>query len=261
MRKKCSTIVLIRVEQINKSISMKILDFIEKTKLKDRNECEKAELLCYYKETGNEVFPTAIIGDLFAQCGFSLPNISRLKKNLTTGRNRGFIIRGGNIESAAVKLQELEKCCGKFWKDKTTIISSSELIDEEKFCGKRGYLDRIIHQINHTYSANCYDATAVLMRRLFEVILILSYQNIGIDDQIKNQTGDGYIMLESIVKDAKNNQALKLSRIKCEFDTFRMVGNFSAHNITYTAGKKDIDDIKVNYRVMLEELYNKAGLL
>lgn len=99
------------------------------------------------------------------------------------------------------------------------------------------------------------------MRRLFEVALILSYQKAGIDDQIKTKDGNSYIMLEGIIKDAKNNAALKISRIKNEFDTFRMVGNFSAHNITYTAGRKDIDDIKVNYRVMLEELYNKAGLL
>lgn len=98
------------------------------------------------------------------------------------------------------------------------------------------------------------------MRRLFEVLLVLSYQNYGIDDQIKDSTGKGYIMLDGIVKNAKNNQILKISRIKSEFDTFRMVGNFSAHNITYTAGKKDIDDIKLNYRVMLEELYSKAGL-
>lgn len=68
-------------------------------------------------------------------------------------------------------------------------------------------------------------------------------------------------MLDGLVKKAKNNTVLKLSRIKNEFDTFRIVGNFSAHNITYTAGKKDIDDIKLNYRVMLEELYNKAGLI
>ena len=68
-------------------------------------------------------------------------------------------------------------------------------------------------------------------------------------------------MLDGIVKKAKDSTVLKLSRIKNEFDTFRMVGNFSAHNITYTAGKKDIDDIKLNYRVMLEELYNKAGLI
>ena len=67
-------------------------------------------------------------------------------------------------------------------------------------------------------------------------------------------------MLDGIVKKAKTSSVLKLSRIKNEFDTFRIVGNFSAHNITYTAGKKDIDDIKLNYRVMLEELYSKAGL-
>ena len=68
-------------------------------------------------------------------------------------------------------------------------------------------------------------------------------------------------MLDNIVKDAQNNQALKLSRIKNEFDSFRKVGNFSAHNIMYIASRKDIDDIKLNYRVMLEELYNKSGLI
>lgn len=99
------------------------------------------------------------------------------------------------------------------------------------------------------------------MRRLFEILLVLSYQKFGIDDQIKDTSGNGYIMLDGIVKNAKSNQTLKISRIKNEFDTFRKVGNFSAHNITYTACKKDIDDIKLNYRVMLEELYSKAGLI
>lgn len=99
------------------------------------------------------------------------------------------------------------------------------------------------------------------MRRLFEVVLVLSYQALDIDDEIKDISGNGYLMLEGIVNNAKNNKILKLSRIKKEFDTFRMIGNFSAHSITYTAGRKDIDDIKINYRVMLEELYCKAGLL
>ena len=140
------------------------------------------------------------------------------------------------------------------------MTADSELIDEQKFAGKRKYLDQLIYQINHSYANNCYDAVAVLMRRLFEILLVLTYQNYGIDDQIKDSTGKGYIMLDGIVKNAKNNQVLKISRIKNDFDTFRLVGNFSAHNITYTAGKKDIDDIKINYRVMLEELYDKAGL-
>ena len=51
---------------------------------------------------------------------------------------------------------------------------------DRKFCGKRPFLTRLIQQINFTYGHNCYDACAVLMRRLFEVLLVLAYQNKGI---------------------------------------------------------------------------------
>jgi hypothetical protein len=88
----------------------------------------------------------------------------------------------------------------------------------------------------------------------------LSYQKLGIDDMIKSSDGN-YLMLERIVNDAKANATLKLSRIKNDFDSFREIGNFSAHGITYIAVRKDIDGIKLKYRVMLEELYNKAGLM
>ena len=167
----------------------------------------------------------------------------------------------GVLEFVPAVLQGMEKDFGSAWNNTEAITSNSELIDETKFGGKRGYLSRLIHQINHTYGHNCYDACAVLMRRLFEILLILSYQTLGIDDEIKDPSGTGYLMLEGIVANAKTNKNLKLSRIKNEFDSFRKVGNFSAHGITYIAGQKDIDDIKLNYRVMLEELYNKAGLL
>ena len=165
------------------------------------------------------------------------------------------------MEFIPVIYQRLEQEYGILWTDVTTVVSDSELIDENKFCGKRHYLDRLIYQINNSYANNCYDATAVLMRRLFEILLILTYQNLKIDDEIKDSQGKGYVMLDAIVKNAKSNSIIRLSRIKNEFDTFRMIGNFSAHNITYTACKKDIDDIKLNYRVMLEELYNKASLI
>lgn len=244
---------------------MKILDFIERTELCGKSECEKAKLLCYfyYKENSVSLFSMSLISDLFVQCGFNTPNSSRLKNKLIRGKEKAFINSKGNtmtIEFIPAVFQRIEKNYGSLWQNNTTIESNSELIDEQKFAGKRKYLDKLIYQINHSYANNCYDAAAVLMRRLFEVLLILSYQNFSIDDQIKDSTGNGYIMLDSIVKNAKNNQTLKISRIKNEFDTFRKVGNFSAHNITYTAGKKDIDDIKLNFRVMLEELYNKAGL-
>ncbi|MDR0964230.1 MAG: hypothetical protein LBM60_06415 [Clostridium sp.] len=244
---------------------MQLLQYIEYTALSACIEADKAKLLCFFrlKETGETRFTMPVIIDLFLSCGFSAPNASRLRDKLIKGKTKAFLqVKGSKAEYefVPVKLQSLNKEYGTLWEDTETIVSDSELIDEVKFCNKRNDLDRIIRQINHCYAHNCYDACAVLMRRLFEILLVLSYQRMDIDAEIKDRDGTGYIMLDGIVKNAKNNSTLKLSRIKNYFDAFRLVGNYSAHSITYTAGKKDIDDIKLNYRAMLEELFRKAGL-
>ena len=242
---------------------MKILDYKQAVALDDHNQTKQAVLLCYFhnKCTDEQVFDMKGIQELFSDAGYSQINSSRVKKNLLEKKQMR-VPKGmkTSLEFVPAVYQELDQKYASLWEDTDTITSDSELIDETKFGGKRQYLTQLIRQINHSYAHNCYDAAAVLMR-LFEVLLVLSYQHIGIDDEIKDSSGKGYVMLESIVGNAKNNQTLKLSRIKNEFDSFRKVGNFSAHNITYTAGKKDIDDIKLSYRVMLEELYNKAGLI
>lgn len=99
-----------------------------------------------------------------------------------------------------------------------------------------------------------------MMRRLFEILLIHSYQYNHIDDVIKDSDGR-FKMLERIVSDAVSNKTLNITkRVSEKFDTIRNIGNFSAHNITYIAGQKDINDIKLSYRLMLDELYTKAGL-
>ena len=244
---------------------MQIFDFKIANDLASKAQVEQAKLLCYYhyKENGDASFAMTLISELMVNAGLNAPNTSRLKEALLKGKGKSFLISKTNksaLEFIPAIFQEMESSIGQAWLDTTTIVSDSELIDETKFCGKRGYLTRLIQQINSSYKNNCYDACAVLMRRLFEVLLILSYQHLGIDNEIKNDK-DEYMVLEAIVKNAKGNTKLKISRIKNDFDSFREIGNFSAHNITYTAGQKDIDDIKLKYRVMLEELYNKADLI
>lgn len=243
---------------------MRILDYKRLVELDNHSQTEQAVLLCYFhiKSTDEQVFDMKVVQELFSDAGYSPINSSRVKKSLIENKQMRIPkVMKTSLEFVPAVYQELDQKYASFWEDTDTITSDSELIDEIKFGGKRKYLTQLIRQINHSYANNCYDAAAVLMRRLFEVLLVLSYQNMGIDNEIKDSSGKGYVMLERIIGNAKGNQTLKLSRIKSEFDAFRMVGNFSAHNITYTAGKKDIDDIKLNYRVMLEELYNKAGLI
>lgn len=241
---------------------MKLLDFINATEIEKMNQTQRAGLLCYfhYKTTNESTFDLKGINELFSDAGYSSINTSRVKKGLLDKKIMR-VPKGlkTSLEFVPATLQEYDQRYSALWDDTTTIQSDNELIDESKFCGKYSYLDRLIQQINCCYGNNCYDAAAVLMRRLFEILLILSYQKLGIDNEIKDN--NGYLMLDKIVKNAVSNQTLKFSRIKNEFDTFRKVGNFSAHKISYTAGKKDIDDIKIDYRAMLEELYYKAGLL
>lgn len=245
---------------------MQILEFIEKTNLTSMAEVDRAKMICYYhyKEDGSTVFSMANIASWMEECGFSKPNSSRLKTNLTKGKGKAFLIskiEKTGIEFVPAVLQGLDRDFGSLWVDTITIVSNSELIEEAKFCGKRNFLDRLIQQINFSYGNNCYDACAVLMRRLFEVLLVLSYQNKGIEADITNADGS-HKMLEAIVKNAVQNKGLGVpSRIAKNFDAFREVGNNSAHSITYTAGKQDIDTIARDYRVMLEDLYNRAGLI
>lgn len=145
------------------------------------------------------------------------------------------------------------------WITNEDIISSdSEVLDETLFLGKKGFLDKLIKQINHCYKSCCYDACAVCMRRVFEISLILAYEHYGIQNEIKKD-GD-YFMLEKIIANAVNNTTLRISRSRKEYDSIRELGNYAAHKILYNTRKKDIDDVKQTYRVCLEELYYLAGL-
>ena len=245
---------------------MDLLTYLEKTSFNTKNESERAKLACFYayKKTQQTLFSMPEIAELLVSCGCNRPNLSRLKDSLLKGKYKAFVVskqERNKVEFIPAILAMANRDYGNLWNDTETIDSSSEIIDEDKFCGKRMFLTRLIKQINSSYKNNCFDACAVLMRRLFEILLVMSFQYHHIDDLIKDSTGNGYVMLERIVAIAQNDQTLKLSRNKTHYDTFRQVGNFSAHSITYTAGAKDIDDIKLDYRAMLEELYNKSGLI
>jgi hypothetical protein len=98
------------------------------------------------------------------------------------------------------------------------------------------------------------------MRRLVEVLLILSYERLGIDREIRHPSGD-YMMLDGIISNARDNRTLALSRnSKASVDVFRTLGNFSAHKIYYTARRSDIRTHIVELRALVEELLYKSGI-
>lgn len=238
-------------------------DFIGKvddfTKL---TELQKAEIALYFidKSENKHDVPFKDILTLLADNRCPISNSSRLKNQIKISKH---FVKGKIDNTYALALSVFQDFDGKFSESfqSLEIPSSGLLLDEQKFKINRPNINKLVDQINHCYEYNCYDACAVLMRKFFETVLILAYENLQIANEIKDSTGN-YYMLESITGNAKNNPTLNLSREpKKSLDKIRDVGNYSAHNIYYNATKKDIDDISTLYRLVMEELYYKAGLM
>lgn len=237
--------------------------FTEKTDLCSKTEIEKIKLTALYLalfEQANE-FNLKTSLAMLESVGCSISNISRLKNNLKEDRNFKRNNKTDNWILNAKIIKELQKLYKEQLDDKNTIESNSELLDENKFTGKKTYLDSLIAQANNCFKNNCYDACAVILRRIFEISLILAYRKNNIETEIQDSSGQT-LMLEKIVNNAVNNQILKLSKrnLQKEYSAIRNIGNYAAHKIEYNTSFKDIDDIKTILRVRLEELYHKAGL-
>ena len=242
---------------------MILLDYIEKTDFCSKQQAAKAELLLYYLYKENEIqeYSSKNINAIFSDAGHkNTLNTSRIIKTLTKDEVLREIpdSKPKEYEFVPVALQRLERQYAKLWLGLEYVESNSEVINEERYCGKRSAIDKFIKEINCCYSQHCFNACCVIMRKLFEILLILSYQKLGIDDEIK--TDNGYQMLSKIVSNAKNNKMLALSRNKQKYDIFRDLGNYSAHNVYFVATYQEIDNIKLDYKAMMDELYQKAGL-
>lgn len=242
---------------------MLLLDYVEQTAFYDKPQYKKAALLLfyYYKENDIVVFQNKDIKRFFSDAGQKQTiNVSRIVRELKAKE----IIRTYNenrslYEFVPIYLQTLAKNYSRLWMGTEYIESNSEVINEERYLGKRDTIDKLIRQINCCYANHCYDGCAVLMRRTFELLLILAYENNGIENEIKND--NSYYMLEKIVKNAKDNTTLKLSRNKLKYDKFRDLGNYSAHGLYFVSTQREIDDVKYDYKAMMDELFHKAGLL
>ncbi len=98
------------------------------------------------------------------------------------------------------------------------------------------------------------------MRRLEEVLLILSYQHLKLDAEIKDGGGN-YRMLEEIVSNAQSNTTLNLGRnSRKTIEKVREMGNYSAHQIHYQCRREWIQEKIEEYRALVTELLSKAGL-
>lgn len=241
---------------------MTLDQFVVLSGLLNETEIRKAALLAYYFHEQDDIveFSVMQLCEWFVSLALARPNPSRLRTKLTA---RSGFVRGtadGKYRLGAKKLAELGDELGAHFANRDEVVSAGSVVPETLVQGVPGYIDRLVRQINSAYEHAIFDGCAVLMRRLVEVLLILAYQELGIDSVITGPDGN-YVDLSRIINDAKLNTTLKLSRnSKKDLDRYRVLGNFSAHKIHYTCTRTDIAEALLEYRALLQELLAKNGL-
>jgi len=125
----------------------------------------------------------------------------------------------------------------------------------------RGYLSTVGRQMNGCYTSGWYDAAATMMRKLLEISIIEAFEAKNIAVKIKNKNGD-YLQLTELISKALAETSWALSRnARKILPRLRDLGHRSAHGRYFTAQKGDIEPLKAECRVVIEEFLHHAGLL
>lgn len=126
--------------------------------------------------------------------------------------------------------------------------------------GTRPYIERTVNQINGAYEHGYFDASAVMIRRLVETLIIEAFEAHGFSKKIKNHADD-FFMLKDLIAKTLNEPSWNLGRsTKRGLSNLKDVGDKSAHNRRFNAHRKDIDDLKSDIRAVAQELIYLSSL-
>jgi hypothetical protein len=125
----------------------------------------------------------------------------------------------------------------------------------------RGYLVSVGTQMNGSYQSGWCDASAVMMRRLLETVIIEAFEANHLESRIKDGGGD-FFQLTDLVNTALEEPSWNLTRgTKRALPKLKDIGHQSAHSRRYNARKPELDKLAPDVRLVIEEFLHLANLL
>lgn len=121
--------------------------------------------------------------------------------------------------------------------------------------GTRGYIERVVFQINGCYEKGWFDACAVMMRRLIETLIIECFERYKIADKIKNTSTGDFLFLRDLIEKLLQEPAWNIGKkAKQALPKLKEIGDQSAHSRRYNAHRQDIEKIADDFRIVCQEL-------
>jgi hypothetical protein len=129
--------------------------------------------------------------------------------------------------------------------------------------GTRRYIESVCKQLNGCFRSAYYDAALVMMRRLFETLIIEAYEHLNRKSEIEI-SGGNYHMFAGLVERATGKNAhagLNIGRnTKNALDAVKALGDRSAHDRRFMACVSDLVKIQIDVRSGAQDLIEIANL-
>jgi hypothetical protein len=137
---------------------------------------------------------------------------------------------------------------------------SEQVVASSLVRGTRGYIGKVVDQINGCYEHGWFDGCAVMIRRLVETLIIETYEKHGIANKIQKPNGD-FNYLSDLIDCILSETTWNLSRnTKTALPRLKSIGDLAAHSRRYNTIRPDIDKVIGDLRIVVQELIYLSGL-
>jgi hypothetical protein len=191
------------------------------------------------------------------QAGCGKQNITRIKQFLRRDRR---VIKGvgGTYQIRPEALAKLDEQYSPVLTDRP-LIKCDAVLPTDLFSNAKGYINKVVLQLNASYLYSLFDCCAVMCRRLLETLIIETYEAHNRADEIKDQDGN-FLMFSGLLDHIAGDRSIHLGRSALRgLKNFKKLGDLSAHNRRFNARKPDIDQIKGDLRIACEELLHLSA--
>ncbi|MDA3807991.1 MAG: hypothetical protein PF440_08790 [Thiomicrorhabdus sp.] len=141
-----------------------------------------------------------------------------------------------------------------------TVPMNQTILPHSMVRNTRGYIEKVVYQINGAYEKGWFDACAVMMRRLLETLIVEVFEEFKIANKIQNSTGD-FLYLADLISATLREPSWNLGRnTKRALPKLKSIGDQSAHSRRFNAHREDIDKLLPDFRTAAQELLYLAKL-
>lgn len=138
--------------------------------------------------------------------------------------------------------------------EKKESLEKIELFSSDILQNTRGYIENTGKQIILCYKYDLYDACLVMIRRLLETLIIECFEKFKIQSKIQDSSGK-YLRLSDLIGILLKEKTWTINpKIKHVFSKIKLLADMSAHSRRFIAKKADIDQFKIELRIIIEEL-------